>query len=148
MAKRTIRDQLDVIEDTGFDCSVLPSLTQQEFKDEQDINNIVKRAHVGTGLLQNQERLFADLSQMPDLAQSEMAKKQYDQAWAQLPEAAQSRFQNLDQLMDFLMDSKNKDEAVKLGLHKPDVQPDLVLTTLSEMNDSLKALKTASVKQS
>lgn len=144
MKKLEIRSQLDIIEDKGLDCSIFPSLTQQEFVDEQDINNIVKKAHVGTGLLQNQERLFADLSKLPDLAQAEMAQKQLEAAWSQLPEAAQQKFQSMDQLMDFLSDQKNTEEAQKLGFLQDQPKPDIVLTTLTELNDTLKSFKTAS----
>lgn len=96
-----------------------PSMTEQHFKDECDINNIVARFSE-TGVLPqgNRQPLFGDFEHFPtDLAAS-MAM--YDEAHARFMELDASIRKQFDndpaQLLAFLNDPNNREEAIQLGL--------------------------------
>lgn len=102
----------------------LPSMTQQHFKDECDINNIIAR-YEQTGLLTDSlhpARMyhFGDYSDVKDYQDSLNfiidARAMFDD----LPARVRERF-NYDpsQLLFFLADETNRDEAVRLGLVSP-----------------------------
>lgn len=106
-----------------------PSKAKQEFGVESDINVIMKR-YITTGQLpmwvQNAQPVFADVSEIGDFADVLRRVTAAKEAFAQLPAHVRSRFQNQpEQLVEFLQDPGNRDEAVKLGLvpAPPVVQP-------------------------
>ena len=96
-----------------------PSMTEQHFKDECDINNIVA-TYQQTGVLPSGDRqpLFGDFADFPQDLMS--AQHYFDEA--------QDRFMQLDanirkefgnnpaMLLDFIRDEKNRDRAIELGL--------------------------------
>lgn len=96
-----------------------PTLAQQQFKDECDINNIMKR-YADTGQLthlRNQTGVFADFSEIPDYQGSLNRVLDAQNAFMQLPAEVRTRFRNdPGYLIDFLQDPNNYDEALKLGL--------------------------------
>lgn len=103
----------------GLTC-VSPSRTQQQFKDECDVNNILKN-YVNTGVLTHTnglEPVFGDFSTLPSdygeaLALIEKSKEQF----AALPSNIRDRFDNNPLfLVKFLQDENNRKEAEKLGL--------------------------------
>lgn len=95
------------------------SLTQQQFKAECDVNNIMKK-YEQTGEIHHLNRskgVYQDLSQFTNY--QEMLHKVMDaeQAFDALPAETRKRFNNNPQeLIEFLGDNKNKEEAIKLGL--------------------------------
>lgn len=101
-----------------FDPEVEPSLTQQQFAEESDINEIVRRFGL-TGELPDNFRapVSGDFTGITDF-QSAMnavisAQKEFDS----LPAHVREEFRNDPQrLMDFVADSKNRDKAIELGL--------------------------------
>lgn len=107
-----------------------PSKTRQAFKDECDINKIMRRFRDVNGVdFEDVAEMpdisfYRDFSSFPDLRDSlhhfDRAKASFDA----LPAKVRQRFNNnpLD-FVEFLSDSKNLDEAVSLGLavRKPDV---------------------------
>lgn len=103
----------------GFVC-LSPSMTQQQFKDECDVNNIL-RNYVNTGVLTHtsgKTPVFGDYSQMPSDYGEALAliQKSVDQ-FSELPSDVRDRFDNSPKnLVLFLQDPKNLDEAKKLGL--------------------------------
>ena len=114
-----IRKNLVHVPSVGFDC-VSPSRTQQQFKEECDVNNIL-RNYVNTGVLTHTSDIppvFGDFSQMPEdygeaLALIAKSKEQFEM----LPSEVRERFDNKPvNLVNFLQDEKNREEAVKLGL--------------------------------
>lgn len=100
----------------------LPSMTQQHFKDECDINNIIAR-YEATGLLtdplQSSGRMyeFGDYSSVKDYQDSLNTIIEARAMFDDLPARVRERF-NYDpsQLLFFLADETNRDEAVRLGL--------------------------------
>ena len=105
-----------------------PSMTEQHFKDECDINNIVS-TYQATGVLPqgNREPLFGDFADFPSDLMS--AQHYFDEAQArfmQLDAQLRKEFDNNPaKLLAFLQDEKNRDKAVELGLieRPPTVQP-------------------------
>jgi len=106
---------------TGLDCTGDPGHTQQQFKDECDINEIVRRFGL-TGELPDNYRapLVGDFTNVTDYQTALNAILAADEAFYQIPPETRARFNNdPQQLMAFLDDDKNRDEAQKLGLLKP-----------------------------
>lgn len=96
-----------------------PSLTQQQFKDECDINNILK-SYTETGTINHINRrnhLFGDFSEVPDFQNSLELVRYAEQQFRDLPAKVRARFQNDPaQLVAFCNDPKNQQEAIELGL--------------------------------
>ena len=96
-----------------------PSMTEQHFKDECDINNIVAQ-YQATGVLPqgNRDPLFGDFADFPQDLMS--AQSYFDEAQArfmQLDAQLRKEFNNSPvELLAFLQDEKNRDKAVELGL--------------------------------
>jgi len=112
--------KVDVVK--GFE----KSETQQHLKEEVDVNHIVARA-LRTGILGDplaigrREGIFADVSAVGDFHSSLRRIDAAKEAFMELPADLRKRF-NHDpaNLLAFLADPANKEEAVKLGLVKPD----------------------------
>lgn len=99
-------------------CDTGPGLTKQEFAKESDMNYIVARYH-STGQLPAgaQEAIFADVSNIGDFAEMQRSVKSAEAAFASLPANVRSRFKNRPgDLIDFIQDGRNRDEAISLGL--------------------------------
>lgn len=115
-------------DESGLDCQD-PSLAKQEFKEESDINTILRRFNV-TGHLPN-VRLpqFGDFDGIVDFHSAMNAIAQAHESFDALPAEIRSRFQNdPGQFVDFCLDDQNKDELVKMGLAKaPEGLPKPVL---------------------
>lgn len=96
-----------------------PSMTQQQYRDECDINHLMDR-YMKTGELPVHRKTgyFIDVSETPESYHAAMdLVLQADDAFNLLPAQTRARFQNDPaQLLGFLNDPKNKDEAQKLGL--------------------------------
>lgn len=95
-----------------------PSLTQQQFKDDVDINVLLERFQV-TGQLPSGVRLptYGDFSGVSDFSSAMSAVVQAQDSFMQLPASIRSRFGNSPQaFLEFCSDPSNKDEIIKLGL--------------------------------
>lgn len=97
-----------------------PSKTRQEFKKDCDINRIVDR-YTRTGELPFIGRknlgIYADVSQIPDYKSALEFVIAAKESFSTLDVNIRKRFHNSpDELMAFLEDPNNKDEARKLGL--------------------------------
>lgn len=110
----------------GFVCST-PTMTVQDeaVKASCDVNNIVRR-HAETGLWGDtfapSERYpsFGDFSQVPDFHSAQLILAHSNEEFMSLPSGIRKRFNNdVSQLLSFLDDESNFDEAVKLGLIEP-----------------------------
>ena len=117
MVKIKIYTVLDRPPSNGLRCADA-SLTRQEFVEESDINNIMKRYAAGMPIPSGtRQPVFDDFSNVPDYAQAFAIVQRSQEAFAQLPSEVRERFANdPQQLLAFLNDEKNRDEAVKLGL--------------------------------
>lgn len=125
----------EIIEDKGY--------TQQEFAKDCDINEIVRRFGL-TGQLPDQLRLpeYGDFAGVGDFATAMQAVRNAEEGFMELPAELRARFANDPQrLMEFLADAGNRDEAVKLGLVNPKVDPRRdVVTAIDEMAAKLPSI--------
>jgi len=96
-----------------------PTRTQQQFAEECDVNNIVKK-YERTGEFTHVSKKigrYMDLSEIPDYQTMIHQIHEAEDAFMQLPAKTRLRFNNdPGQLMSFLKDPTNYDEGVKLGL--------------------------------
>ena len=101
------------------------SRTKQEFKRECDINVLVARAVAGDLEIPPISPAVIDATILPNSYEDAMdivfmAQK----AFSSLPSAVRDRFGNdPGALLAFLGDAANRDEAVKLGLIRPESAP-------------------------
>jgi len=98
----------------------LPSRTQKQHKDQVNVNNIMKKfKKTGsiTHLRNAKEGVYADLTQITDYAESLMQIKKADEAFLSIPSEIRNKFQNNPaNLISYLKDPKNTEEAIKHGL--------------------------------
>lgn len=99
-----------------------PSLTQQQFKDECDINNIL-RSYQETGTINHlnpRAGIFGDFSDVKDFKESLELVQYANEQFMQLPAKVRSRFQNNPaELVEFCNNPNNLEEAIQLGLANP-----------------------------
>lgn len=110
---------------SGLDCSDDPSLAQQHMRDETDINIMVARFQ-RTGLPEVPPALpgVQDFVDVHDFRSAMQAVIDAQRAFGDLPSATRERFGNdPGRLLDFVADSSNHDEAVRLGLVRAPVVP-------------------------
>lgn len=102
-----------------------PSLTQQHFKDDADINVILDRFGQGHEIPKNyRSPQYGDFEGVDDYQTALNAVREAAEAFLELPALVRERFGNdPQQLIDFVGDDKNRDEAVKLGLLEPGDHP-------------------------
>lgn len=102
---------------TGLACGD-PTRAQQNFKEETDINTIVRRFGL-TGQLPDNVRVptYGDFDQVNDFQTALNAVHQAEDAFMALPAALRAEFQNdPQQLLEFVANPDNRSKAVKLGL--------------------------------
>jgi phage internal scaffolding protein len=95
-----------------------PSLAKQSFRDECDINNILRKFNVSgelpAGSVQPQ---YGDFSGITDYQSALNAVMEAQDSFLALPAKVRARFQNDAALfVDFASDEANKDEMKALGL--------------------------------
>lgn len=98
-----------------------PSRTKQAFKDEVDINRIMKK-YQKTGVLpvSQQSPIYGDFSNIPNFEEASNKLIAAQEAFDAQPASLRKRFNNNpSDLLAFLQDSSNYDEAIKLGLVEP-----------------------------
>lgn len=95
-----------------------PTRTQQQFKDETDINTIAKNFGM-TGRLPECVRMptFADFEDVVDYQTALNAGRRASQSFMQMPATVRERFQNdPQQFLEFCSSDANRVEAISLGL--------------------------------
>lgn len=110
-----------------------PSLTKQAFKDECDINSIMRR-YLSTGVVPGNVKVgrYGDFTGANDFLEAQMVLRNANEQFMTLPSAVRARFNNSPfEMLEFVGDRANIDEARKLGLLKaeepkapPAVPPD------------------------
>lgn len=106
-----------VSDETGLSCPEL-TLAQQNFKDECDINHIVRQFGL-TGELPGKPMSpqYGDFTGVLDYHSAVNAVLAAQDDFMELPAQLRSRFNNDPaQLIDFLNNDENREEATKLGL--------------------------------
>lgn len=103
-----------------------PSLTRQEFKNECDINMIMKKFRKihGVEFLKKYNGVvggqFGDFSDVPDYRTARDQVMRMEEVFMALPAKVRSRFNNDPaELLDFVDNPANLEEARALGLAKP-----------------------------
>lgn len=99
-----------------------PSLTQQQFKDEVNVNNIMKKYQQTRQVthLNHRAGKFADITKAEDYFESMNRVSQAREAFEQLPSDVRRRFANDPaELLKFVHDPKNYEEGVRLGIFDP-----------------------------
>lgn len=99
-----------------------PTLTQQHFKEECDINNIMDR-YRKTGYLVDPLQVrtsmpkFEDFTEVPSFHEAQILIAKSKESFEALPSHIRKRFNNdAMAFVDFCTDPENKDEMIKLGL--------------------------------
>lgn len=91
------------------------TLAQQQYKDQVDVNNIMKGYDYRT--LPNPQGIYADLTQVGDYQKALDLVLKAEDAFNSLDAKIRQRFENNPQnLLQFLNDPTNKNEAIQLGL--------------------------------
>lgn len=111
-------DTMAASDESGLKCEDI-SLTQQSAKDECDINKIMERAM--NGIMppgSSREPVYGDFTSSADDYHHAMnIVAEAREAFDTLPASVRARFQNDPaEILEFLADGENFDEAVKLGL--------------------------------
>ena len=122
-----------------------PTMARQEFADECDINNLMKKYTYNQ--IPDIPGTVSEFSQVIDFQEMMQATIHVRTQFDSLPPNIRQRFQNDPQdLINFLGDSKNREEAIKLGLVDPKPEPtiDPVLTELKTLNTNLSKKKSSS----
>lgn len=100
--------------------------TKQSFKEECDINQIMKQWE-RTGVLTHENvspPVYGDFSNASSYLDARQAVIDAQRAFDSLPSATRDRMDNDPaKLLAFLEDDSNNEEAVKLGLRKPPEKP-------------------------
>lgn len=113
-------DMNAVSDETGLFCSD-PSLTQQQFRDECDINTIVdqfmKTGHLPTPSSMPQ---YVDYEGVFDFQTAMNAVRQADENFMRMDAKIRARFHNSPQeFLEFFANPENTEEAIRLGLAVP-----------------------------
>lgn len=95
-----------------------PSMTSQAPADEVNINNIMKRVLKGQAVLtSNGTPFYGDVSEFGGLQEAIIKVQEADDLFMQYPADLREKFNNdPTEFVDFMIDPKNKEEAIKLGL--------------------------------
>lgn len=117
-------DQAEVSLQSGISFQDEEDMAQQQFREECDINTIVRRfgltGKVPVGFAMPR---VGDFTQVGDFHEAMNAIVEAEQAFLQVPGELRARFNHdPQQLMAFLEDPSKRDEATELGFFKkPDV---------------------------
>lgn len=126
-------DMNQASDEAGLRC-LDPSLTQQQFKDETDINHIVdlfmKTGHLPTPASMPQ---YVDYEGVFDFQTAMNAVRAADENFMRMDAKVRARFHNSPQeFLEFFADPANAEEAVRLGLAVPTAEPKGVASPAAE----------------
>lgn len=111
------------------------TMAKQSFADECNINTIMLK-YQKTGLIDHVQRMqgsYGDFTSVQDYQLSLNQVIEAQDAFDQLPATIRKRFANQpSELMAFLSDPANRDEAIKLGLVEPPPPPPQPIPEASE----------------
>lgn len=141
MAAPRIFTQYGEHDSPGVDCSVMPSLTKQAFKDDVDVNVIVERfARSGEfPVFDPAQFTWGDATGFDFRAALDVVNAA-QAAFDQMPAKIRNRFGNDPrQFVDFCSDVENKPELERLGLlAKPSVEdPKARVVTIGDLERAL-----------
>lgn len=125
MNRFTWRTQYDLDEEIEAELTTQtvneePSLTQQQFAEDADLNVIMKRYGVTDGAIPPgalDPRYFGDFTDAPDFRQALDTVRDANEKFQALPADIRNRFLNRpDLLWAWVNDPANQEEAVRIGL--------------------------------
>lgn len=125
------------------------SLTQQNTRDQTDVNLIMARHHKGEAITHYsaKQMVYADLANIPDYPDALQKIIQAQNAFSELNAETRNFFANdPNRFIEFLKDEKNIDKGVELGIYVPkkiEVQENKIENA---NNDETKNLKTNTTK--
>lgn len=98
-----------------------PSMVQRHFKETTDINKIMRKYHNDMRQVAPPQRgFYGEFSNAPDYLAARISLIEAQQSFDALPSEVRKRFGNDPaQLLAFIDDKNNRDEAIKLGLIDP-----------------------------
>lgn len=108
-----------------LDCSQ-DGLTRQEFKDECDVNVLMKR-YQRTGILPGDPSAgsYGDFTNLPDFMEAMNTVARANEAFAALPAHVRKRFGNdPGEFVEYVSDPENLEDVRKLGLAAPKEAPE------------------------
>jgi phage internal scaffolding protein len=113
-----------------------PSLTQQQFAAESDINNIIAR-YERTGILvdplidRRGQPMYGDFSNIDSFFEAQVKVARAKELFEALPGKIRDRFGgDPGKLIAFLENEENREEAIKLGLiEKPEMKEEVKIET-------------------
>lgn len=123
---------------SGLDCSNDIDRTQQNFKDDCDINRMVT-TFAKTGIIPGADipAMEFKFDEVFDYQSAMNALIEADKAFMSLPSSTREFFHNDPQAMiTFLSDSKNRDRAIELGLVNPYKQDGVIVKSNEPMPDN------------
>lgn len=114
----------EVSNETGLSCPE-PTLAQQQFREECDINTIMDRfGRTGEVIAPVRLPQYGDFDGINDYHSAVNAIVAAQQSFAELPAKVRARFANDPaQFVEFCLDDSNRDEAVRLGLVEAVLKP-------------------------
>lgn len=114
------------------------SLTQQQFRDQCDVNYVL-RSYEKTGILSHVNQrapIFGDFSDVSDYQTALNHVMEAQESFMQLDPHLRARFLNdPGKLISFLEDPSNRDEAIKLGLINPSPVSEVETTSSAVVQD-------------
>lgn len=135
----------------------MPSLTEQQFAEDCDVNVILKRILRVPTVLQAFQRgeldsttgTYGDFSSMPSYQEALQQVIDANAKFNELPAEIRLKFNNDPQrLIDYLGDKNNLEESYKIGLRiKPKVEPNYSKELADEMRELHKTIKNPKKKK-
>jgi phage internal scaffolding protein len=104
-------------DESGLACDD-PTLAQQQFRDEADINTILERfGRTGEVVVPVRAPQFGDYSEVTDYHAAMNMIIEAQNAFDALPARLRKQFDNdPGRFVDFVMDDSNRDKAIEMGL--------------------------------
>jgi phage internal scaffolding protein len=119
--------------DSGLEC-LDPSMAQQQFREECDINTIMERfGRTGELIAPIRMPQYGDFDGVNDYHSAMNAIVEAQSAFDQLPAKVRARFSNDPaEFLEFCFNEENRDEAIRLGLVEAVIQPQAAVLVPSE----------------
>lgn len=109
---------------SGLACDPAEGVTQQQFKEETDINTIVERFGLTGSVPENlRVPVSGDFTSVGDFHSAMNVVRAAQESFMELPGDLRFRFNNdPGRFLDFVYNEANRDEAIKLGLIQKPVE--------------------------
>lgn len=127
--------------ETALD-SFEPTRTQQQFKEDVNINNIMEKfiqtgGYIDPLIVNGKEPVYGDVSAVADLRESMQIVQQAEEQFMQLPSQLREKFDHDPmKLLEFVADPANLEAAQKLGLVEALPVTTLDVTGMSDTKDN------------